>query len=70
MGGNSKKGVELKEKMREFENILLGESEVNNMAIRDIDRYENSMLRNIYKYCIEGDFKELFLCVVLPTENQ
>ena len=67
---NSKKGLELQEKIREFENVLLGESEINNMAIRDIDHYENSMLRNIYKYCIESDFKEaVFMCGVAHRKS-
>lgn len=62
---NSAKSIDLQEKMRKIEYLLLLENKLNDVVNEDIDAYENSMMRNIYSYCRKNQFdKAVFLCGV------
>lgn len=53
---NSQECSELEEAMRKRESQLLEGNKVDTAAKADIDSYENSMIRNIYKYCKNNQF--------------
>lgn len=62
---NSAKSIYLQEKMRMFEHRLLLENKLNKAANKDIETYENAMIRNIYSYCKNNQFNQaVFLCGV------
>ncbi|MCG2460830.1 hypothetical protein K8352_08720 [Flavobacteriaceae bacterium F89] len=60
---NSQLCLDLHQKMRTFEDHLLRNTQLNATVIADINAYENSMMQNIYSYCIINRFeKAVFLC--------
>lgn len=60
---NSIESIKLHEEMRMLENRLLNDSELNKAAIKAIDAYEDSMMRNIYAYCKSNKFNTaIFMC--------
>ncbi len=62
---NSTESIKLQEQMRMFELSFLNKNELNEAFDKDIDSYENSMIRNIQSYCKENQFdKAIFLCGV------
>lgn len=60
---NSREGMERQRLMHEFGNNLINDNELIKVFDNDIDEYENSMLRNIYMYCENNEFKNaIFMC--------
>lgn len=60
---NSQECISLHEEMRKMESKLLNDTELEDRSKLDMERYENSMLRNIYSYCEENSFESaVFLC--------
>lgn len=60
---NSRFCIELQDKMRKLEEDLLISTDLNAKLDYTIDFYENEMLRNIYSYCENKDFKNaVFMC--------
>lgn len=53
---NSNDSIELEQELRNRESILINDSEVDQAAKKDIDAYEDSMMRNIYSYCMNYQF--------------
>jgi hypothetical protein len=62
---NSEESIELQKEMRLYENSLLLDNELIQKFNNDIDKYENSMLSNIYSFCMNTKFKNaVFMCGV------
>lgn len=60
---NSVESIDLHEEMRMLESHILNNNEVDEAANRDIDAYENSMIRNIYSYSKNNKFDTaIFMC--------
>jgi hypothetical protein len=60
---NSKEGMELHNEIRKIGDQILNDKELNEMFYNDIDEYENSMLSNIYEYCMNNKFMNaVFMC--------
>lgn len=67
---NSSESIRLHEKMRMFADHLLNDNELNKLANKDIDAYENSMIRNIYSYCRDNQFDTaIFMCGVAHRKS-
>ena len=67
---NSVESIILHEEMRMLERRILNESEINKVAIDDIDAYEYSMIRNIYTYCKTNKFNTaIFMCGVAHRKS-
>ena len=67
---NSIDSIKLHEEMRMLERRILNESEIEKVAIQDIDEYENSMIRNIYSYCKTNTFNTaVFMCGVAHRKS-
>jgi len=67
---NSAESIRLHEEMREFENHLLSDNELNKTVSEDIEAYENSMFRNIYSYCRNNQFDSaIFMCGVAHRKS-
>lgn len=62
---NSQECSDQHEKMRERERHLLNDTELEKLFNKDIDTYENSMMRSIYSYCRHNEFdRAVFMCGV------
>ena len=60
---NSAENIGLQDEMRMQEDCLLNDSKLAEEFAIDIDKYENSMIRNIYLYCKSHHFnKAIFMC--------
>lgn len=60
---NSDLSVMLHEEMRILECRLMNGNELSKVADKDVDEYENSMLRNIYSYSKDSEFNTaIFMC--------
>jgi len=60
---NSVESVNLHEEMRTYGDNILMDNELIKTFNNDIDKYENSMLSNIYSYCMNNKFKNaVFMC--------
>ena len=60
---NSKKSIELQEEMRELENHVIDNDIMRQKVKLSIDKYENSMLSNIYLFAKEKSFNTaIFMC--------
>lgn len=67
---NSTKSIIYQEKMRDFEHHLLMDNKLSEDWIKDIEKYENSMIRNIYSYCKFNAFDSaIFLCGVAHRQS-
>lgn len=53
---NSSENIKLQDEMRMLENRILGDNNLNKAALEEIDSYENSMIRNISRYCRDNHF--------------
>ncbi|MCF8254576.1 MAG: hypothetical protein K9H61_07610 [Bacteroidia bacterium] len=60
---NSNECIRLHDEMLLIENEILNDNDLINAVNEDIDRYENSMIKNIYSYCRNNQFdKAIFMC--------
>lgn len=60
---NSQLSIQFHQRMRVLENQIINHTELNESVNKDIDAYENSMIRNIYSYCRINQFeKAVFMC--------
>lgn len=60
---NSMEGMEFQKAMHDYGNSLISDIAIVQQFDNDIDEYENSMLRNIYKYFTNNKFKNaIFMC--------
>ena len=67
---NSVDSIKLQEEMRVLENGLLGSRELKTSFDKDIDEYENSMIRKVYSYCKENHFRTaIFMCGVAHRQS-
>jgi hypothetical protein len=67
---NSNKSIYIEDGMRIVENKVLNNKKMENKFKMDIETYENSMLRNIYKYCKDNIFqKAIFMCGVAHRKS-
>jgi hypothetical protein len=67
---NSKMSDHLQKLIRAKETEVLNNPEIDAAALESIDKYENSMMDNIYKYCSENDFdKAVFMCGVAHRKS-
>lgn len=57
---NSLESIKLHDEMRMLEGHLLNDSELSKAADKDIDEYENSMIRNIYSYVLTPCSLDIF----------
>lgn len=67
---NSEESIKLQEEMRMYgDNILMG-NELNQTFNNDIDKYENSMMSNIYSFCNTTKFNNaVFMCGVAHRKS-
>ncbi len=67
---NSKKSSILQEEMRILENQFLANGDFMMAFDKDLDLYENSMIRNIYSYCRNNQFNTaIFMCGVAHRKS-
>ena len=67
---NSLESTNLQEEMRELENIILSNCEIQNNAIETINKYEDSMIKNIYKFCQNNNLNSaIFMCGVAHRKS-
>jgi len=67
---NSLKSLGLQEEMRIEELRILNNNELGKQVDADIDKYENSMLRNIYSFCKKNQFNSaIFMCGVAHRKS-
>ena len=60
---NSDECIRLHDEMRLIENEILNDNNLIKAVNEDIDRCENSMIKNIYSYCRNNQFdKAIFMC--------
>lgn len=60
---NSMEGMEFQKEMHDYGNSLISDIAIIQQFDNDIDEYENSMLHNIYEYCMNNSFKNaIFMC--------
>ncbi|WP_163323424.1 hypothetical protein [Draconibacterium mangrovi] len=67
---NSEVSIKLNEEMRIYENSILMDNELIQTFNNDIDKYENSMLSNIYSFCMNTKFSNaVFMCGVAHRQS-
>lgn len=67
---NSKMSDQLQKLLRAKETEVLNNPDIDAAALESIDKYEISMMDNIYKYCSENDFdKAVFMCGVAHRKS-
>jgi len=60
---NSLECMNLQQELRVLESLILNNSDLDQVVKKDIDAYENSMVRNIYAYCNDNHFSSaIFMC--------
>lgn len=60
---NSTECIRLHDEMRLIENEILNDNDLIKAVNEDVDKYENSMITNIYNYCRNNKFgKAIFMC--------
>lgn len=67
---NSEESIKLHEEMRIYGDGILMDSELNQTFNNDIDKYENSMMSNIYSFCKTTKFNNaVFMCGVAHRQS-
>jgi hypothetical protein len=67
---NSAESINLNEEMHKYGDSILKDQELIQIFNNDIDKYENSMLRNIYSFCMNTKFKNaVFMCGVAHRQS-
>lgn len=67
---NSLKSINLHEEMRKYGDSILKDKELIQTFNNDLDKYENSMLSNIYSFCMNTKLKNaVFMCGVAHRQT-
>ncbi len=67
---NSKESINLHEEMRLYGDSILKDNELIQTFNKDIDKYEDSMISNIYSFCMNNKFKNaIFMCGVAHRQS-
>lgn len=67
---NSLESINLHEEMGKYGNSILKDKELIQTFNNDLDKYENSMLSNIYSFCMNNKFKNaVFMCGVAHRKS-
>jgi hypothetical protein len=67
---NNEESIKLQNEMRMLEENLLSDSDINEIVAQEIDTYENSMIQNIYSYCLSNHFsRAIFMCGVAHRKS-
>lgn len=67
---NSDSSIKIQNEMRELENRILRDKEIEEIFNSEINLYEESMIKNIYSYCDKHEFvSAIFMCGVAHRES-
>ncbi len=67
---NSEESIELHEEMSKCGDRILMDNELIQTFNNDIDKYENSMISNIYSFCVNTKFQNaVFMCGVAHRQS-
>jgi hypothetical protein len=67
---NSEESIKLHEEMSTYGDSILIDNELSQTFNNDIDKYENSMISNIYSFCMNTKFKNgVFMCGVAHRQS-